>query len=488
MKPFRTMPDSFMRSFAGLLALLLTACASTPPPVAAAEPDHREPAPKLEAPLVGWVERYVAAIGAEDEAQRFHGTILVAKGDEVLLERDFGPKTGRRYRIGSVTKPFTAVALLQLASEGKLALDDSIRKHLPELPEAMQPITLAQLLSHRGGTANYTEDESLMAARDQPKSQAEMIALIAAEPLRFETGTKWRYSNSGYFLLGVTIERVAQKPWFEVVKERVLGPAGMTETDRDDAGLATPLAVKEGKLVPAHGVDTSIPFSAGSLVSTARDLHRFALALWDDRLLPSAWRERMWQDRGGPTPELGWSYGFMLRTREGHATVGHNGGIDGFTSHWEFEKQPATAQKGFVVVSLSHVEDFDAGSVGTPALTMALTDRAIEPPQPTVMRPFDAALCESLAGTYALPEATEQALAEKIGDKVVATIRRATVRCEGGYRFKPVGQGEITLEEREDGALVSEPHSIEVRAEPAVEGTVSKLILKQGGLVVDYQR
>src|SRR5690606_31338559 len=151
---------------------------------------------------------------------------------------------GQRYRIGSVTKPFTAIAILQLAAAGKLSLEDGIREHVAELPEAFDAVTLAHLLTHRGGLGSYTQDADLMKRRGERVTRDEMIAHISKEPLEREPGTGWSYSNSGYYLLGLVVERVSGEPWADYLAAHVFEPAKMTETGVTVDRLAPPQSVE----------------------------------------------------------------------------------------------------------------------------------------------------------------------------------------------------------------------------------------------------
>lgn len=471
-----------IRSLAALL--LATACSAGPavaPPAAPAPAPHQEaPAPE---PLGGWVEEYASAIGGDDETAAFHGELLVARGDRVVVHRTFRGAEGQRYRIGSVTKPFTAIAILQLAAAGKLSLEDGIRKHVAELPEAFEAVTLAHLLTHRGGLGSYTQDADLMKRRAERVTRDEMIAHISKEPLEREPGTGWSYSNSGYYLLGLVVERVSGEPWADYLAAHVFEPAKMTETGVTVDRLAPPQSVEGGKIVPAHAIDLSMPYAAGALMSTAADLHRFALALTDDTLLPKPWRERMWQDHGGPHADLGWGYGWMLRDRDGVPTVGHNGAIDGFSSVFEMARDGSA-----VVVALSNLDAVEAGEVAVPALRMALTGERIEPPEPAAFLPFDAALGAALAGSYALPPEVEAKARAALGDELTDAIRSATLTADGRYVFQPVGQGPVELRLQSDGTLAQPRHRITVTPERRPDGEVEALVLRQGSLTLIYRR
>jgi CubicO group peptidase (beta-lactamase class C family) len=455
---------------------------TTPPraqPTAAAKG-----APKALDTLAQWVDHYGEGITSGAPEQAFHGELFVAKHDDVIVHRAYRTAEGRRYRIGSVTKVFTAVAVHQLVEAGTLSLDDSARKHLPELPAAYDAVTLGQLLCHRGGLANYTTDKDLMAVRDQPKTSEEMLAVITSQPLTSKPGERWNYSNSGYFLLGLVIERTTHKTWSSFLAKHIFEPAKMTQTGPTDDALAPPLTVTAGKLAPAHAVHLSIPFSAGSLSSTAADLHLFARALQDDTLLTSAARKRMWEDRGGPSKDVGWSYGWMLRTRDGHKTVGHTGGIDGFSSAFEI-----SADGTWTVVALSNNDaGVAAGKAAGASFKMAVTNRAIAPPKPPKFVPFDGKLAKAVIGEFHLPTELEAKVRKMLGDKLTDSIVSMTITADGDYRFKPVGQGQIVLRLVDQGTLINAVRGITLTPELSKDGTVAAVMLKQGGLVLRYER
>ena len=401
------------------------------------------------APLDGWVESYVKSIGGGDAGHEFHGELLVAQRDKTLVSRSFEGTKGQRFRIGSVTKTFTSIAILQLAEKKELSLDDSIRKHIPSLPEAFQPVTLALLLSHRAGLANYTATAEVLARKMEAVTQPEMLEYIAAAPMVFEPGTKWRYSNSGYYLLGLVIEKISGKSYADYLSTHIFGPAKMSNTDTSTANITTGLRLNGKSLEAAPVVHPNMPFSAGAISSTAEDLLRFARAVQKDVLLSKPWREQMWTDRGGPTETVGYGYGWMLRTREGRSVVGHNGGIDGFSSLLEM-----TRDGEWFSISLSNTEAAGAGKAGSAALKMALSNTSIPPLPRVTYAAFDPKLGADISGDYAIPEGAKKKLAELAGQAVVDSVHKATVTAKGGYFFKPAGQDPIELRMRSDGVLV----------------------------------
>lgn len=246
------------------------------------------------------------SIGASwPEGFRPTGTVLVSAAGQQLYARGLGasdwalgsPNTvNTSFRIGSITKGFTAVAILSLVEAAVLALDDTIGEHLPEYPAVGAGITLHQLLSHTSGLPNYTSDAALMARRDEPITPAELLATFWAKPLEFEPGTQYRYSNSGYAVLGAVIERVTGLTYAEHLQQAVFAPAGLKRTTVGDAeGLPDRalgyVADAHGRFVPAFPADMSVPFAAGAIRSTARDLARWHSVLGTDVLLSAESRE-----------------------------------------------------------------------------------------------------------------------------------------------------------------------------------------------------
>lgn len=240
------------------------------------------------------------------DAYAFSGIVAVARDGKPFVLRAYGKAnrdTGAvadadtRFRIGSVTKQFTAVCILQLAEQGKLKVEDTIRTYLPDYPKKTgDKVTLHQMLSHTSGIPSYTDDEALMKARDKDHTPAQVLATFEDKPLHFEPGTKWEYSNSNYFLLGLVVEKVSGQTYERYLQDHVLGPAGMTRTSTIDAPDAPDTAVgydtdapdDGGGLKPAMAISMTLPFAAGALRSTVNDLLRWDRALAGTTLLSDA--------------------------------------------------------------------------------------------------------------------------------------------------------------------------------------------------------
>jgi CubicO group peptidase (beta-lactamase class C family) len=235
-------------------------------------------------------------------------------------------------QIASLTKQFTAAAILRLAERGALSIDDRIEKFVPEFDPRGATITLRQLLSHTSGVAGGPPNPYAQVTREQS------IAFINAQPLAFAPGSKWSYSNAGYKLLGYAIESITGKSFAEFVRTEFALPLGLIDTGVcGTANLPLPdgYGAFQGtwKRVPA--LDMSAPFAAGALCSTASDLARWSHLLATGRvLLPGSYATMITPARldDNTVAASGYALGVIAQTFLGHPVVWHDGIIDGFQS------------------------------------------------------------------------------------------------------------------------------------------------------------
>lgn len=277
---------------------------------------------------------------AAENVMHFSGTALVAKSGKVLFSQGYGmadigekiPNTpATRFLIGSVTKQFTATLIMQLAQESKLSIEDPISKYLTDFPKATSDkVTIRHLLTHTSGVPSYTDDGALMMKRWTEVTPQEIVASFKDLPLQFEPGTAYRYSNSGYFLLGLIIEKVTGQPYAMCLQRRILKPLGMNNTGYMDYSvemLATGYRLDSAKVGLAVKLHPSLPFAAGALYSTVGDLFLWDQALYGERVLSQDLLKQMW------TPGLDmYGFGWVIDSLHGHKRIWHNGGIDGFVS------------------------------------------------------------------------------------------------------------------------------------------------------------
>jgi D-alanyl-D-alanine carboxypeptidase len=235
-----------------------------------------------------------------------------------------------QFRIGSISKLFTAVMLMQLVEEKKIKLDNKLSEYFGEMPNA-DKITIEQLLSHRSGLANYTSQQDYTTYNQKPITHEELLKKLAALKPDFAPGEKYEYSNTNYALLTLIIEKVTKKNYADILRQRVCAKANLSETRvgaqiNSDANEAHSYDYELGKWVKSSETDMSIPLGAGNIISTSVDLCKFIEALFDLKLVSKASLENMMTMRDG--------YGLgMIRLPFGKMWhYGHTGGIDGFQS------------------------------------------------------------------------------------------------------------------------------------------------------------
>lgn len=324
---------------------------------------------------------------------RLNGVVLVGQGDDVAYVRAFGdanmewgvPNTpDTRFRIGSVTKQFTAALVLQLAEEGKLDLHAPITTVLPDYPAATgDRITPHQLLSHTAGVPSYTgfPEFSDEIARN-PYTPTAFVELFSGRDLDFEPGTGWAYSNSGYFLLGVLVEALTGMPYERALHHSLLDPLGLDDTGYDhfDEVIERRAAGYERRpdgYANAPYLDMSLPYAAGSMYSTARDLHRWTRALHTGAVFVHDSTLALMT-----TPvEAGYAYGLSVRplAADGDSVlaIGHSGGINGFGTMLDY-----VPEDEYTVAVLDNTSQ-DAGAVAN-AVLRTLYGLPTEPPKPSI--------------------------------------------------------------------------------------------------------
>jgi len=275
------------------------------------------------------------------EKQIFSGSILIAYGGKILVNKGYGmanyehdiPNTGKtKFRIGSVTKQFTAVAILQLVGKGKVSLKAHISAYLPYFREDIDPkITVHDLLIHSSGLPNYTNLPAFYAKHSRdPFKVKDFIIQFCSGDLEFEPGSTWKYSNSGYFILGAIIEAVTGQSYADYLKKHIFGPAGMENSGYDNFNAiyknrATGYKMGKNGLENSDYIDLSIPYAAGSLYSTTEDLYKWDRILYSDKILTKESKNLMF------TPYIAYyGYGWFVAPKNGHKNYSHSGGINGF--------------------------------------------------------------------------------------------------------------------------------------------------------------
>jgi CubicO group peptidase (beta-lactamase class C family) len=294
------------------------------------------------------------------------GKVLVSKGYG-LADVDKGIKATDQtvYQLASVTKQFTAAAILMLVEEGKVSLDGTITGILPGLPAAWSGVTVRHLLTHTSGIKSYTDVfGQLKMPDDRVFTHDQILALVKDLPLVSAPGEKYAYCNTGYYLLGMVIEKASGKSYATFVSERIFKPLGMSASGYDDYDDARPIRARgyqpdgAGVKASAHTHPTQ-PFAAGALVSTVADLARWDAALAARKLLKPASYEAMWTPatlNGGATAPYGFGWG--VDKINGHRRISHGGGITGFSTF--ISRFP---DDGLTVVVLTNMSGGAAGAM-----------------------------------------------------------------------------------------------------------------------------
>jgi D-alanyl-D-alanine carboxypeptidase len=336
------------------------------------------------------------------EADLFAGAILVARGGAALLRQGFGHadrewniahRPSGKFRIGSLTKQFTAAAILQLAERGRLALDDRIARHFPEAPAAWTEVTLFHLLTHTSGIPSYTSLPHFFAQEARrDRTPRELIALTEKLPLDFPPGSAFKYNNGAYVILGHVIELLTGQSYEAYLRQNILDPLGLNATGYEHVEALLPERVrgyrfKNGKIENAGFLAMSVPHAAGGLTSTLDDLLAWQRALVAAKPFSPAAAALMFQDHGH-----GYGLGWGVQTQFGRRQFVHAGGINGFS----------------VVVSLYPDEDLflavlaniQAAPVQKIAGDLAALAFGLTEQKPALV--LDAALLADYVGTYRL--------------------------------------------------------------------------------------
>ncbi len=337
----------------------------------------------------------------------FMGSVLVAKGGNVLFEKAYGmanvewdvPNTlDTKFRLGSITKQFTATAILQLQEQGKLSVDDPIAKYVENAPDAWKGVTIHHLLSHTSGIPSYTDTSDFPTPKFMriPLQPLEIVMLSKDKPLEFQPGEEWKYDNTGYVLLGYIVEKVSGEKYDEYVKKHIFDPLDMKDSGYDWSKPVLHYRAAgytwSGKAyVNADYLDMSLPHAAGSLYSTVRDLYRWDRALYTEKVLSKKSLDKMF------TPvKNDYAYGWFVTKTKDRTRVTHGGGINGFATM--INRYP---DQDAVVVVLSNVENADAGGVAGNMVNALFGDK-VELPWERKEIAVDSKILDRYTGTYDL--------------------------------------------------------------------------------------
>ncbi len=376
-------------------------------------------------------------------------TVLVARKGKIIYQKAIGMadmelnvplRPDHVFRIGSVTKQFTATAILRLVEEGKLSLEDDLTKFIPDYPTQGKRITVTQLLNHTSGIKSYTNMEEWdEMTRRKDFTPLELVDYFKNQPMEFEPGADWNYNNSGYILLGYIIEKVSGKTYAEYIDEQFFKPLGMKNSYYGDVqpiiknradGYSKP--GPDGPYVHAGYLSMTQPYAAGSLLSTVEDLFIWTKAVHSGKVLKKESLKQAFTPQILPNGQnthygFGWQIGNLL----GSSTVEHSGGINGFLS--ELIYLPGED------VCVAMLTNCDCNPPGDPAAKMAAALLG-RPYQPTPIA-IDAKSLEDYVGVYE-NEKKEQRF-------ITANSGQLFSQRTGGSIFKlqPMGRDQFFFED-----------------------------------------
>ena len=326
-----------------LVAILIVATLSVLPQRTAARSAARS-ADKDDQALAAQIDDLLTASFQPDAPG---AAVIVVRDGNVILRKGYGManlelgvpvEPEMVFRLGSVAKQFTAMAILMLSEEGKLALTDEITEYLPDYPTHGRTITIENLLTHTAGVKDYELLPARLAVAHNDLTVEELIALFQDEPLDFAPGEQWSYSNSGYVLLGAIIEKVARMSYADFIQQRIFTPLGMTHSYYDDSTHLIPGHVA-GYSPAADGysnaehMSLTHAYAAGALASSVDDLARWDAALYTNKLVKQATLHQAFKPYTLKNGEsTGYGYGWVIGDYEGHTITEHNGGINGFVA------------------------------------------------------------------------------------------------------------------------------------------------------------
>ena len=324
-------------------------------------------------PLLEGLDKYITA---EVLGHSFRGTVLVGVNGQIVFKKAYGladeqwntpNTTTTKFRIASLSKQFTAACILLLQERGRLKVQDPISQYLPRLPQPWHHITIHQLLTHTSGIPNYTDSPQIAKLNRTGATPQEMIELVADKPLDFKPGSQLRYTNTGYILLGMIIEKVSGEPYHAFLKSNIFERLGITNSGYDRATdilkeRASGYRIKDGAIANADFIDMTLPYAAGGIYSTVEDMYRWNEALAQDgKLLSKDSLKQMFTEYPEATYEgMHYGYGVVISRRKfGKLLYYHGGGVEGFSS--SIQRYPS---ERVCIVVLSNLASFKPWEMG----------------------------------------------------------------------------------------------------------------------------
>jgi CubicO group peptidase (beta-lactamase class C family) len=423
---------------------------------------------------------FVTTVRAQDDSRydkfvqyyvnthNFMGAVTVVRDNQTLFNKGFGsanlewdiPNTPiTKYRIGSVTKQFTAASILLLEERGKLKIDDPVKKYLPDAPDAWDKITIFNLLTHTSGIPDFTNFPEYQKEQFIARTPKQIVDIFRDRPLDFTPGENMSYSNSGYILLGYLLEKVSGETYQDFLQKNIFDPLGMKDSGYDSNSAIIPrrasgYSTRPGGLVNAGYEDMSNPFSAGALYSTTEDLLRWEQGLFGGKLLSKESLSKM------TTPNKN-TFALGVRTGKvnGHTVIQHGGGIPGFATQLAYYPDAK-----LTVAVLSNVYCNAPAQLAGNLAAIALGEEVALPTvRKEVMVPSN--ILSKYVGTYELAPGINM-----------------TIALEGGHLVGQMsGTGKVPIYAETETKFFSKLVDATIEFFKDDKGAVSHLILRQEG-------
>jgi len=400
--------------------------------------------------------------------QHFMESVLVARGNDVILDKGYGfanlewevpnsPST--KFRLGSITKQFTAASILLLAERGKLSVDDPVKKYLPDAPPAWDKITIFNLLTHTSGIPSFTSFPDYASLEPFSTTPAQLVKRFRDKPLEFQPGEKWSYSNSGYVLLGYLLEKVSGESYEKFVEENIFTPLGMKDSgyDSNSAVIKRRAAgYSPGADGPENAgyINMTVPFSAGGLFSTTQDLLRWEQGLFGGKLLSPASLEKM------TTPfKEDYACGLLVHMVNGRKVIEHGGGIEGFNTMLAY--YPGDK---LTVVVLSNIDGSAPEEIATKLAAIAHGEKVVLQSERKEVQ-VDPKLLDGYVGNY------------ELAPKFILTVTR-----EGDKLMtQATGQSKVPIFAESQREFFAKAVDAQITFVADAQGRATELILHQGG-------
>jgi CubicO group peptidase (beta-lactamase class C family)/uncharacterized protein YneR len=465
------MTDRYPARMKLLTAVLLpTLCAALLAQSAAPVVSGAHPAPLDPAALEKKVDEL---LDAHAKVNGFSGTVMLASEGKPLVAKGYGyanvewqiPNTTKtKFRIGSMTKQFTSMLIMQLRERGKVKLEDSVCVYVAPCPDAWKPVTIHHLLTHTSGIPAYTGIAAWRETNMMPKTVDQIVAIFRDLPLQWTPGEKYAYNNSGYYLLGIVIEKAAGKKYEQALQEMILTPLGLADTGYDWSSTIIPRRAsgytdRGAAMMNAPALDMQQPYAAGAMYSTVEDLLKWDQALYTETLLPEAAKQLMW------TPfRDNYAYGWIIGEPTpaqfgGYKRIMHSGGINGFSSVIVRLPDPRVT-----AIVLANNDSANASAIGRDLIALYY-GQPYTIPAPRTVAKVDPAIFDRYAGKYEL----------RPGFILTVTREANTLMVQA------TGQGKFEVFPESDLKYFAKVTELTIAFVKGDDGKVSELILTQGG-------